>query len=111
MERLRSSRAIRTVLDEGASRRGRLLSVHVRRRDDREAPSRVAVIASRHVGGAVVRNRAKRLLREAARHTAPAAGDDLVLIARRGCAEADMPTVRAELQRLLQQIQPEEQPT
>jgi ribonuclease P protein component len=46
--------------------------------------------ATRKVGGAVVRNRAKRRLREAARHLLPlygVAGRDYVLIARMGTAD------------------------
>lgn len=48
------------------------------------SPTRVGVIASRRVGGAVVRNRARRLLREVfRRHQRALAGPlDLILIAR-----------------------------
>src|SRR5918993_2902138 len=53
--------------------------------DDGAAPLRLGFTATKKIGGAVVRNRAKRRLREAARltlsaETAP--GWDLVLIAR-----------------------------
>ena len=46
--------------------------------------SRVGFIVSKRVGNAVIRNRARRLLREAARHayTQLVPGFDLVLIAR-----------------------------
>ncbi len=47
-------------------------------------PSRLGVVASRKVGGAVQRSRAKRLLREVYRRTADRPAGDLVLIARRG---------------------------
>lgn len=59
----------------------------LRREDggDRAAPIRVGFTVSRKVGGSVVRNRARRRLREAARavlgsHAAP--GHDYVLIGR-----------------------------
>ncbi|MEO7027548.1 MAG: ribonuclease P protein component [Caulobacteraceae bacterium] len=58
-------------------------------RDDREAAIQVGFTATRRIGGAVVRNRAKRRLREAARLLLPAhgkAGCDYVLIARGGTA-------------------------
>ncbi len=54
------------------------------RRLPAEASSRLGVITSRRVGGAVVRNRARRLLREAFRlhQHSLAAAVDLVLVAR-----------------------------
>jgi len=66
--------------------------------------ARVGVTASRRLGGAVQRNRARRLLREAARlcypHICP--GWDLVLIARPALSEARMPQVSWALESLLQ---------
>ena len=50
---------------------------------------RVAFVAGKKIGGAVSRNRAKRVLRAAARRTdAPWAGYDVVLIARVATGEA-----------------------
>lgn len=54
---------------------------------DRSAPPRLGVVASRKIGCAVQRSRAKRLLREVYRRGRRPAGD-LVLIARRGIHEA-----------------------
>lgn len=73
-----------------------MLGLHARQRDD-QAPARLAVVASRRVGGAVQRNRAKRLIREAARRQVWRPGVDLVIVARRACAESDLATVEAEL--------------
>ena len=59
-------------------------------RADGEATVRLGFTATRKVGGAVVRNRAKRRLREAARALAPElarAGSDYVFIARMGTAD------------------------
>lgn len=67
--------------------------------------SRVAIIASRRVGKAVIRNRVKRRLREAVRglHTRFAPGLDVVLIARPAAAEASYAAIEAALARLAKQ--------
>lgn len=50
-------------------------------------PGRVAFAAPKRLGCAVVRNRSKRVLREAARHQGfPAAGREIILFATRGTA-------------------------
>lgn len=64
---------------------------------------RVGVIAGRSVGGAVQRNRAKRLLREAMRALIPDVrpGWDLVLIARQPLLEVTFQQVQAALSQLV----------
>ena len=60
-----------------------------RNRGDGAETTRIGFTATRRIGGAVVRNRAKRRLREAARILAPLharAGCDYVFIARGGTA-------------------------
>ena len=64
---------------------------------------RLGFVAGKGVGGAVARNRAKRLLREASRgcEAVVAPGWDLLLIARRRLPEAELPAVRKALFDLL----------
>ncbi len=80
----------------GVRRSGRLTTLHTRARLD-HGPARMAVVASRRVGGAVQRNRAKRLLRESARTLAWRPGHDLVLVARTGCPQAGLHEVQGEV--------------
>jgi ribonuclease P protein component len=96
LDRLRSSQDIQAVFRGPDKRAGRFLVVHARHRSD-DAASRVAVIASRRVGTAVARNRAKRLLREAARQQAWRSGLDVVLIARGPAASASLAEVMSDL--------------
>lgn len=67
--------------------------------DAAATPARLGVTVSRRVGGAVVRNRVKRLVREAYRKqkaTFPA-GTELVIVARPEAAKVPYSAVVAEL--------------
>ncbi len=101
-ERLRSSREVFEVLRGGRRRAGRVAVVHA---SPSELPlARLTVVASRKVGSAVRRNRAKRLLREAARRVAWAPGHDVVLVARADTAVAHPRDVAAEVRELAQHL-------
>lgn len=102
-DRLRDSRDIAAVLRARRQRAGRLAVVYVRE-TERDDPARIAVVASRKVGPAVARNRAKRLLREAVRHIPLRPGTEVVLVARSGCASSRMPEVLAELAQLTAEL-------
>src|SRR5271167_2686475 len=81
--RLSRSADFDRVMRNGRSHAGRDLVLYVFPRGGDEPP-RLGLSVSRKVGGAVDRNRVKRLLREAfaRREQAVPAGQDLVIVAR-----------------------------
>jgi ribonuclease P protein component len=75
-------------------------------RDD-PAPLRVGFTVTKKVGNAVVRNRVRRRLREAARlhfRDNPAVGADLVLIGRDGTRTRDFQDLMHDLRRALARV-------
>ena len=70
-------------------------------------PGSVACVAGRRVGGAVLRNRARRILRAAWRELAPRAegGYDVALVARATIAGARSHELVSEVEELLSRAQ------
>ncbi len=116
-ERLQYGHEFRRVYDHGRKAEGKLAVLYAltgERRPATTSPAvsdshhsgvsyRVGLVASRKVGGAVQRNRARRLLREAIRLTRHQLKKDveLVFVARRAINGKKLPDVMAEVQRLL----------
>jgi ribonuclease P protein component len=98
--RLKASREFQTVFSRGRSVADSLLVLYVLPR--RDSTQRFGFSVGRKLGGAVQRNRVKRVLREAVRHLLPdlATGKDYVVIARRGMKDASFEQGMASLDRL-----------
>jgi ribonuclease P protein component len=77
-----------------------------RRADGEPGPARVGITVSRKVGGAVLRNRVKRWVRESCRRMKAElpAGMDLVIVARPSAAEAGYGPTAAELANLARRL-------
>ncbi|MCX7680713.1 MAG: ribonuclease P protein component [Anaerolineae bacterium] len=101
--RLRKVNDVRRVYHEGRAWAHTLLVLIAR--PNGLTLTRVGVTASRKLGSAVVRNRAKRLLREAARRLYPhmAAGWDVMLVARPPITTVKEQQVEEALMSLLRQ--------
>lgn len=83
------------------------LVLQARRQDENGGATRVGFTASRKVGGAVDRNRAKRRLKAAAGRVIPAharAGFDLVLIARGATVKRPFPALLDDLNTALKRV-------
>ena len=63
--------------------------------------ARLGIAATRKMGAAVERNRAKRLVREVFRHHKPAGAIDVVVVPRREILDAPYENVEAEFRSLL----------
>lgn len=88
---------------DGRKAAGRNLVLQALPRGD-EAPHRLGFTATKKIGNAVARNRAKRRMRAAARLVlaeAPVPGHDLVLIARDGTRTCPWPALLEELRTAL----------
>ena len=96
------SREIKRILDTARPARGKRVIVFLA-----PGPDRVAVVAGKRVGGAVQRNRARRILRAAWRQVAVAAqGRDAVLVARAPIVGAKSQDLVSEMTELLDGNEP-----
>ncbi|MCB9465995.1 MAG: ribonuclease P protein component [Candidatus Eisenbacteria bacterium] len=100
-ETLRRKKDFQRLYEHGSSARAQTVVLIYEKKEDR--PYGAAVVASRKVGKAVERNRAKRWLREAhrlLRSECRLEGVHLVLIARRSAATAGFHQIRDDISRL-----------
>jgi ribonuclease P protein component len=94
-EFVRAQRLARRV---GTSHFTLLVAPQPEQPDQQARPARLGLVVSRKVGGAVQRNRVKRLCRECFRHLPELLpnGVDLIVIAREGAHQLGLVDVRAE---------------
>ena len=104
--RVRKRAEFLAVQSRGARVTGDCLVFILSRRSDDQPATRLGITASRKIGGAVQRNRAKRLIREGFRRVfqdLPSA-IDIVVIVRRPLGERKLVDILGEWQRALPQI-------
>ena len=101
---LKKSWQFRLCYQQGRKAVGRYFVVFYHKQPDGEKGLQVGVVASRRVGGAVIRNRARRLLRVASRAVASKLIDPdlwIVLVARSTIKERTSSDVRLDVEQTL----------
>ena len=98
-EHIRRRADFEAVYQSGIKVSGRLMTMFVRPNGFPHA--RLGIAATRKIGGAVIRNRAKRLTREVFRHHKPAAAVDIVVVPRREFLDAPYSSLEREFDSLL----------
>ena len=96
--RVRRRAEFTRAYDRGAKRHGRFMTVFLM---PTEGVSRLGVSATRKLGSAVVRNRAKRRVRALFRAARPAPGVDVIVIPRRELLDAPFSSLEAEFRHLV----------
>lgn len=103
---IKASPDYQRIARQGQKWHGPAFIMQILKKDD-GIPFRLGLTASRRVGNAVVRNRAKRRLREMVRlflKTTPLSGVDIVLIARTAAATHDFAAMRADFEKGLKML-------
>jgi ribonuclease P protein component len=101
-EHIRRRAEFEQAYETGARVSGRYMTVFARATT--EPSARLGIAATRKIGGAVVRNRAKRRVRELFRQTKPAASLDIVVVPRREFLDAPFASLEREFTALLDRV-------
>lgn len=98
-EHVRKRADFELIYKSGFKRSGRLMTMFTRERET--GPARLGIAATRKMGAAVERNRAKRLVRELFRHNKPITALDVVVVPRREILDAPYERIEVEFKSLL----------
>lgn len=98
-EHVRKRADFELIYKTGFKRSGRLMTMFTRERE--AGPARLGIAATRKMGAAVERNRAKRLVRELFRHHKPVTAVDVVVVPRREILAAPYDRIETEFKSLL----------
>ncbi len=98
-ERIRRRADFEQIYKHGAKVGGRFMTIFLLRNG--RTMSRLGIAATRKLGGAVVRNRAKRLVRDIYRRHKPGPGLDLVVVPRREFLNVELARLEADYQSIV----------
>ena len=99
-ERIRSRSEYQRIYERGSKLHGRLFTLF--RLPNGLKSRRLGIAATRKLGDAVARNRAKRLIREVFRRNKPDPGVDLVVVPRRELLDASLIALEREFRYMLE---------
>src|SRR5437879_11226091 len=103
--RIRRREEFRNVYDRGVRTHSRYGTVFVLA--NTLGVGRLGIAATRKLGGAVERNRAKRLIREVFRRNNIASGFDVVVVPKRNLLDASLSTLETDYRTLLERRLPQ----
>ena len=101
---LKLNKDFRRLYARGAHKADKHIVVYALK--NKQGLNRLGLTASKSVGNAVERNRARRLMRESYRllYDDIKKGIDIIIVARKLCASSKMPVIKAELFRTLKKL-------
>ena len=99
-ERIRRRAEYQLIYDRGVKTHGRYLTLFTL--SNSLPVGRLGIAATRKLGGAVERNRAKRLIREVFRRNKLAPGFDIVVIPKRELLDASLTALEIEFRLILE---------
>jgi len=97
-ERIRRRAEFQQVYERGTRVHGRLFTLFVLPAQQASSPARLGIAATKKLGAATRRNRAKRLIREVFRRIRISPGFDIVVVPKRELLDASQTALEAEYQ-------------